>query len=148
MNLISGIQINPVFYSRWINFSHFRAKLAAVRVAEGLPVVKHRNGKIDLGTLLDSSVSREYVCPKCHHTFAYRSVLNRHVKRIHEKHLMPRFKCSKCNYNTVWKDQMRSHFSVVHQVTRGHSLTASCKFDQKLTQQYDSAFLILRPPAK
>jgi predicted RNA-binding Zn-ribbon protein involved in translation (DUF1610 family) len=59
---------------------------------------------------------REYVCHYCHHSFAYRHVLERHVKRIHEKHLLTKFQCPKCSYNTVWKDQMRSHFSVVHQV--------------------------------
>ena len=42
--------------------------------------------------------------------------MERHIKRIHEKHLMTKFKCPKCSYTTVWKDQMREHFSVIHQV--------------------------------
>lgn len=81
----------------------------------GQPVVKHRNGKVDLGNVLDDPSSREFVCPYCSLSFAYKHVLERHVAQIHEKHLLPTLQCPKCTYTTVRKDQMRAHFSVVHE---------------------------------
>ena len=81
-----------------------------------MPVIRHRNGKIDMSVVLDDGVSKRNVCRYCHHTFSYPHVMERHIKRIHEKHLMTKFKCPKCSYTTVWKDQMREHFSVIHQV--------------------------------
>lgn len=81
----------------------------------GLPVVKHKNGKVDLGAVLDDPSAREFVCPYCSYSFAYKHVLERHISQIHEKHLLPTLQCPKCTYTTVRKDQMRSHFSVVHE---------------------------------
>ena len=81
----------------------------------GQPVIKHRNGKVDLGNVLDDPSSREFVCPYCSYSFAYKHVLDRHVSQIHEKHLLTTLQCPKCTYTTVRKDQMRAHFSVVHE---------------------------------
>jgi hypothetical protein len=81
----------------------------------GQPLVKHRNGKIDLGAVLNDPSLREFVCFYCSYSFAYKHVLDRHVSQIHEKHLLCTYQCSKCTYNTVRKDQMRSHFSVIHE---------------------------------
>ena len=81
----------------------------------GQPVVKHRNGKVDLGNVLDDPSTREFVCPYCSYSFAYKHVLDRHVAQIHEKHLLTTLQCPKCTYSTVRKDQMRAHFSVVHE---------------------------------
>ena len=105
----------------------------------GQPVIRHRNGKVDLGAVLDDPATREHVCPYCSYSFAYKHVLERkktvffyphhrnllqslissifvgHVRQIHEKHLLCTYQCPKCTYSTVRKDQMRSHFSVVHE---------------------------------
>ena len=81
----------------------------------GQPVIKHRNGKVDLGAVLDDPTAREFVCPYCSYSFAYKHVLERHVRQIHEKHLLTTLQCPKCTYSTVRKDQMRAHFSVVHE---------------------------------
>ena len=43
------------------------------------------------------------------------SIFLGHVRQIHEKHLLCTYQCPKCTYSTVRKDQMRSHFSVVHE---------------------------------
>jgi len=79
------------------------------------PVIKHRNGKVDLGNVLDDPSTREFVCSYCSYSFAYKHVLERHVAQIHEKHLLTTLQCPKCTYSTVRKDQMRAHFSVVHE---------------------------------
>ena len=71
--------------------------------------------KVDLGNVLDDPSSREFVCPYCSYSFAYKHVLERHVAQIHEKHLLTTLQCPKCTYSTVRKDQMRAHFSVVHE---------------------------------
>lgn len=81
----------------------------------GQSIIKHRNGKVDLGAVLDDPRSREHVCPYCSYSFAYKHVLERHVRQIHEKHLLCTYQCPKCTYSTVRKDQMRSHYSVVHE---------------------------------
>lgn len=93
----------------------------------GQPIVKHRNGKVDLGALLDDPNSREFVCPYCSFSFAYKHVLERHVMQIHEKHKLETFQCPKCPYSTVRKDQMRSHFSVVHEDYKPYSCS-ECNF--------------------
>ena len=71
--------------------------------------------KVDLGNVLDDPSTREFVCPYCSYSFAYKHVLERHVAQIHEKHLLTTLQCPKCTYSTVRKDQMRAHFSVVHE---------------------------------
>ena len=71
--------------------------------------------KVDLGNVLDDPSTREFVCPYCSYSFAYKHVLDRHVAQIHEKHLLTTLQCPKCTYSTVRKDQMRAHFSVVHE---------------------------------
>ena len=96
-------------------------------IRSGAPVIKHRNGKVDLGAVLNDPSTREFVCPYCSFSFAYRHVLERHVKQIHEKHLLTTFECPKCPYKTVRKDQMRTHFSVVHQDFKPYSCS-ECDF--------------------
>lgn len=61
----------------------------------GQSIIKHRNGKVDLGAVLDDPRSREHVCPYCSYSFAYKHVLERHVRQIHEKHLL-------CTYQVWW----------------------------------------------
>ena len=43
----------------------------------GQPVIRHRNGKVDLGAVLDDPATREHVCPYCSYSFAYKHVLER-----------------------------------------------------------------------
>ena len=119
----------------------------------GHPVIRHRNGKVDLGAVLDDPATREHVCPYCSYSFAYKHVLERkkivlfiiihrtilyysnliysifsgHVRQIHEKHLLCTYQCPKCTYSTVRKDQMRSHFSVVHEDFKPYNCS-ECNF--------------------
>lgn len=66
-------------------------------------------------TGLHGPSEREFVCPYCSNCFAYKHVLERHVKQIHEKHLLIPLQCPKCAYTTSRKEQMQAHFSVVHE---------------------------------
>ena len=78
-------------------------------------LIKPQSNQVDFIDVHDDPNARTFICPYCAFSFAYKHVLERHVKQIHEKHLLPTLECPKCTYTTVRKDQMRSHFSVVHE---------------------------------
>jgi len=90
--------------------------LSQKAIKEGqLNLTRHRNGKIQISSMMDNPAEGKHVCPYCKVTFIHKFVLSRHIKQIHEKHKLVNYKCPKCEYNTVRKDQMRSHYSVVHE---------------------------------
>ena len=80
------------------------------------PLMGHHKERLDrTNTVNADQNSRDYVCPYCTLSFAYKHVLERHVAQIHEKHLLKTLHCPKCTYTSVRRDQMRAHFSVVHE---------------------------------
>ena len=72
---------------------------------------------IHLHISMSLNVRKQFFYP--HHRNLLQSLISSifvgHVRQIHEKHLLCTYQCPKCTYSTVRKDQMRSHFSVVHE---------------------------------
>ena len=95
----------------------------------------HMESKLDFSSNLEDFSTKEHTCPcnlpchlqiffdfifqilitDCSYSFDYKHVLERHISQIHEKHLFTNLQCPKCTYTTLRKDQLRSHYSVVHE---------------------------------
>ncbi|TRY61917.1 hypothetical protein TCAL_16263 [Tigriopus californicus] len=76
---------------------------------------RHRNGKIDMGQVVKDPKCTIFKCSYCGFGFNYVHARNRHVRNIHEKHLFDSFNCDQCSYTTVRRDQMRTHYRVIHE---------------------------------
>ena len=61
-------QLDDLDGEKLFSTNHARAKLAAEKAVEGVPVFRHRNGKIDLSVVLDENVVKKNVCRYCHHS--------------------------------------------------------------------------------
>ena len=80
----------------------------------GKTVSKHRNGKVDLGSVVDDPKTSLFVCPYCSKSFSHKHVFDRHVSQTHEQHTLVLLKCPHCSYSTRRKDQLKAHYLTVH----------------------------------
>ena len=75
---------------------------------------------VDFSGVDDDPNLRIFICPYCAHSFAYKHVLERHVKQIHEKHFsvvhedFKPFYCSECNFRALKAFRVKTHIQKNH----------------------------------